>query len=92
MKICVSSPLTEESFRRKLRNFDVGVCGAHDSLNDYTCIKVFEDETLESIYEWCEANMGDDWIWSNPTQTDFVKIWFKTEYDAMVFKLKFNTY
>jgi hypothetical protein len=91
MNICVSSPITEESFRRKLRNFDVAPSGAHNSLNDYHCIKIDETEKLNTIYEWCEINLKDDWIWSNPQHTDYVKIWFKTEYDATVFTLRFDT-
>ena len=91
MKIAISSPLTEESLRRKLRNFNVAPTGSHDSLNDYTCIEIPENDISELIYEWCQDNLGDNWIWSNPPQTDYVKLWFKSEYDAVVFKLKFNT-
>jgi hypothetical protein len=92
MTIYASSPIAEESLKRKLRNFGVAPSGAHSSLNNYTCIKIPEDHTLVSVYNWCEINLKDDWIWSNPQHTDYVKIWFKTEYDATVFTLKFNTY
>ena len=89
MNIRISSPITEESFRRKVRNFDVSPIIKISE--HYPSASIADDEKLDSIYEWCEANLGDDWIWSNPTQTDYVKLWFKTEYDALVFKLKFNT-
>ena len=91
MKICISSPITEESLRRELKNFNVSSIAPHEALNNYTCIEIPENNILELIYEWCRDNLGDNWIWSNPPQTDYVKLWFKSEYDAVVFKLKFNT-
>lgn len=84
--------LTFECLHQKMRSF--GVTSDQSTLSEldnYTAIKVYNTGRIESIYEWCEINLGDNWIWSRPVHLDYVTIWFKSSHDAVMFKLKFNT-
>jgi hypothetical protein len=81
------SVLSPEGFKRKLKNFGATPTNV-TSLNDYPLIKFYDPGMdLERIWKWLENKFGDNWIWSNNINTGSVKIWFKNEDDALLFKL-----
>ena len=48
-------------------------------------------EEPDTIFAWCDERFGDNWIWSNPIQTDYMDMFFLNQDDALVFKLSFAT-
>jgi len=91
MDIKISSPFTPDSFYRKMDNLGITRENYEKRQQDLPCVRI-HDIDRGTAQEWCETNLGDNWIWSSPTQTDYTDFYFATDEDAVIFKLKFNTY
>lgn len=87
------SPVSTESLRRKLSVFGLaGVRWTTDFwkvLKNYPKVRIHEDDAGIS-YSWCQDNFGDNWIWSDPTQTNYVEIYLIHSEDALLLKLRFT--
>jgi len=81
---------TTTSFHEKLRSFGLSHTNHVEPLKSFYKVRIL-DTDAETAYEWCQANHDNNWIWSSPTQTNYTDIYFKTEADALIFKLTFNT-
>jgi len=82
--------LSPDDFNRKMARL-----GIRPSNKD-TRVKELPKARIDNIakdvaFEWCNRNLGDAWIWSSPTQTDYTDIYFANKEDAVVFRLTFAT-
>ncbi len=85
--------LLRQSWDRKYKKFglsqNIGFLRSKDvdiMLKDLSKVRLSSTKWKET-YNWCESNVGDNWIWSNPVMTDWMDIYFVKSEDAVVFKL-----
>ena len=82
--------MTPKDFHKKLRNFGLNNTNYMERLKIFPTVRISKDHR-DAAYTWCQQNLRHKWIWSDPTQTDYTDIYFKSEADAIVFKLSFDT-
>lgn len=82
--------ISEESLQRKLLIFG-------KPRNETEMVKKFiwvefkepdpDNDKLAELYQYCQDNFGDNWIWSARPSSEFVRIYFLHSEDALQFKL-----
>lgn len=77
-----------DSFNRKLRKLDIRYSDYSKDSN--RLFKVHVDRAhWRDAHDWCESQFGDDWVWSNPINTNVTTLMFKDESAAILFSLAF---
>jgi hypothetical protein len=82
--------ISEASFRRRLIIFDAEPWWWGKKL-EYPFARISHDYQSEA-YTWCQENFGEEWIWSSPFQTSYTDIYFLRPEDALLFRLRFDTF
>jgi len=82
--------ISELSFHRKMEKFGLNHLNYRELLPKFPRVRIYDSEgKKEFAYAWCESNIHDEWIWSDPVNTNYTDIIFKNEDDALFFKLSF---
>lgn len=83
--------LTYDSFERKLKVFNLTLKNKKDA-EKYPSVRLNSDdiEYVDTVCYWCQEMFGDNWIWSNPSQSDRFYIYFKDKEAAFMCKLAFG--
>jgi hypothetical protein len=81
---------TLESFHCKLAKFQAETDRPFN-ISGHPKVRIHEHNAPEAL-SFCEERFGNDWIWSNPTHTDWAEIFFLRTEDALVFGLTFEQY
>lgn len=84
----MTEAISEESLRRKLVIFG-------RPKNEVEMVKKYiwvgisdpDNDKLAELYQYCQDNFGDNWIWSARPSSEFVRIYFVHPEDALQFKL-----
>lgn len=82
------SHFSPDSLNRKLAKLGIKVIAGRADTTHLVCVKIHNDVKVDAVL-WCQRTLGDNWIWSSPTQTDWTLIYFKDQTDALAFKLTF---
>ena len=80
-----------DSLEKKKPKFKVG-----NEVSEELAKKHFKWVTIDNTIKnhalkWCNANFGDDWIWSSDFGGDHTEVFFVHPEDAILFKLRFET-
>jgi hypothetical protein len=86
----MTKAITEESLRRKLVIFG-SPRNEVEMSKKYIYVEFKEpdpdNDKLAELYQYCQDNFSDNWIWSARPSYEFVRIYFVHPEDALQFKL-----
>lgn len=82
--------MTDWQLAKKMDMFGLSVAHYRTEIEKYPKVRISIFGS-DSKYRWCQTELGNKWIWSAPTQTDYVDMYFLHEDDAIIFKLKFSS-
>ena len=67
--------ISEEEFRRKRKLFNIELPYKAEYMKIFPSARIHDSYQAEA-YKWCRDNIGDNWIWSSPIQTDYTDVFF----------------
>lgn len=84
--------ISAESLRLKSKVFGIEDARNLHEMKKYPSVSFHHDDNFEGRIDWCQKNLGNNWIWSAPPQSDDVWIYFLHGQDAVAFKLTWPAY
>ena len=80
--------ISADSLNRKMCRLGITFMNYKEKQKEMVCVRL-DDGLAAEAHDWCNTNLGDNWIWSSPLQSDYTDFFFLTPEDALVFKLTF---
>lgn len=82
--------LGHASLNRKIFQFRIGDHESIDSLMSRFLHTEIDYSDRHAAYQWCEDNIGDNWIWGALNKRTI--LFFLHKEDMVLFKLRFSTF
>lgn len=80
-----------DSLNRKLSKLGIRLVKGKADTSHLIKVRLKKGPEREA-YSWCENRFMDEWVWSNPTNTDWFEIYFRHKEDALAFSLTFSSH
>lgn len=77
-------------FDGKMLAFGLQHYNYKEAIKKYPTVRIAQNDSADQ-FDWCQKELGNNWIWSSPTNTNYSDIYFLNNDDALFFKLKFGT-
>ena len=74
-------------FNSKMRQFGLTDDNFHTYITKYPVVRI--STPWRDVYEWCQTELGNNWIWVAP-DSGCIDMYFIYSEDAVTFKLKFS--